>query len=449
LPWNIKEDLEHFKELTQNNVVVMGRKTFDSLPDKNRPLKNRINVVITNDVKLIGKNTSTLIFEDMNTTKIIISRFIKENKKVFIIGGEEIYTHFIDTYDNMYITFIEKKYECDSFMTPPSFKYSLTSYSDPKYALVEDGENITFRFLTYKKTGLYIHDSYHCDSVYKSLAMKILTQGSKKEDRTGTGTISHFGNMIEFDISKSVPALTTKKIFWNSVIEELLWFLRGDTDATILNNKGVGIWKGNSSKEAQDKLGLGHLKEGDCGANYSFQWKHFGAEYKTCNDDYKGQGVDQIAYIENLLKNDKHSRRIFMSGWNPKDLNNTVLPPCHVSCQFYVDNDDNLSCQMYQRSCDVFLGLPFNILSYAILTYILAIRCNLKPAKLCISLGDTHIYSDHVEKIKEQLQRKSFSMPKLVIDEDIKNKDWKDITIDDFSLVGYFCNPAIKAKMSV
>lgn len=449
IPWNIKQDLIHFKELTQDNVVVMGRETYESLPDINRPLKNRVNVVITNDKKLIGKNTNTLMFLDMITTEAIIARFIKENIKVFVIGGEQIYKYFKDSYDKMYITFIDKKYECDSFFTPPSFKYSLTSHSEAKSVLTENGDNIKFRFLTYEKTGMFIHDSYHCDSVYKSLAMKILTQGSKKEDRTGTGTISHFGNMIEFDISRYVPALTTKKIFWNSVVEELLWFLRGDTDATILNNKGVGIWKGNSSKEAQEKLGLVHLKEGDCGANYSFQWKHFGAEYKTCDDDYTGQGVDQIAYIENLLKTDKHSRRIFMSGWNPKDLNKTVLPPCHVSCQFYVDNDDNLSCQMYQRSCDVFLGLPFNILSYAILTHILAIRCNLKPDKLCISLGDTHIYNDHVEKIKEQLQRNSFSMPKLKIDDAIKSKDWKDITIEDFEMVGYFCNPAIKAKMSV
>ena len=462
LPWNIPEDLAHFRALTFDNVVVMGRKTYDSLPDKHRPLKNRFNIVVTSG-SVNNNNTSdntsdnttsdtatNVLFKDLDNVKIIIKELIKENKHVFIIGGDQLYKHFANTYDTMYITYIDKKYECDTYFTPPSFKYSLTSYSEAKpLQIQDDDQNVTYRFLTYKKTILYITDTYHCDTVYKGLAMKILSSGSKREDRTGTGTISHFGNMIEFDISEYVPVLTTKKLFWKSVIKELLWFLRGDTDATILNNQGVTIWNGNSSKEAQANLGLGHLKEGDCGANYSFQWKHFGAVYGTCDDDYTGQGVDQITYIETLLKTDKHSRRIFLSGWNPVDLNKTVLPPCHVSCQFYVDNNDNLSCHMYQRSCDVFLGLPFNILSYTVLTYILATRCNLKPARLCISIGDTHIYNDHVTQIKEQLQRPSFSMPKLVVSDTIKSKDWKDITIDDFDLIGYFCNPAIKAKMSV
>lgn len=452
LPWNVPEDLAHFRELTTNNVVVMGRKTYDSLPEKHRPLKNRFNIVVTSGATSSAATAANVLFKDLDDVKIIIKRLIKENKHVFIIGGDQLYKQFADTYDTMHITYIDKKYECDTYFTPPSFKYSLTSYSEAKPIQIQDDDATaipTYRFLTYKKTTLYITDTYHCDTVYKGLAMKILSYGSKREDRTGTGTISHFGNMIEFDISEYVPALTTKKLFWKSVIKELLWFLRGDTDATILNNQGVTIWKGNSSKEAQANLGLGHLKEGDCGANYSFQWKHFGATYGTCDDDYTGQGVDQIAYIENLLKTDKHSRRIFLSGWNPADLAKTVLPPCHVSCQFYVDNDDNLSCHMYQRSCDVFLGLPFNILSYTVLTYILAARCNLKPARLCISIGDTHIYNDHITQIREQLQRPSFSMPKLVVSDTIKSKDWNDITIDDFDLIGYFCNPAIKAKMSV
>jgi thymidylate synthase len=452
LPWNILEDLSHFKDLTCDQVVVMGRKTYESIPKQNRPLKNRINIVITNDEDLIHNNDqsgqSKLIFQKMTTVKDLVNKFVKNGSKVFVIGGEQIYTVFNDMYDNMYITQIDKKYTCDAYFKPPSFKYSLVSYSDQK--TFECDEEINhFRFLTYKKTGQFQYDKYHCDTVYKSLAMKVLIQGVNIEDRTGTGTISHFGNMIEFDISQYVPALTTKKLFWKSVVKELLWFLRGDTDATILNNQGVGIWKGNSSKDAQEKLGLGHLKEGDCGANYSFQWKHFGAQYKSCDDDYTNKGIDQIEYIENLLKNDKHSRRIFMSGWNPVDLNKTVLPPCHVSCQFNVDNDDNLSCHMYQRSCDVFLGLPFNILSYTILTYILAVRCNLKPHKLCISIGDTHIYNDHVDKIQEQLKRPSFTMSKLQVNEAIKNKDWKDIQMDDFDLIGYYCNPAIKAQMSV
>ena len=445
LPWSIPDDLKYFKEITNGATVVMGRKTYDSLPNSVKPLPGRQNIVLTNDQTLIASNN------DLYKSYIEIESLIKMNKdkNIFIIGGSELYKKFTDKYDTMYVTQIYRKYDCDAFIDPPSFKYEIES-SSPKSSFEDfDKKTTYYRFIKLKKTNDFLTDTYHCDNVYKSLATRVLYNGSKRPDRTGTGTISHFGNMIEFDISKHVPVLTTKKLFWKSVVKELLWFLRGDTNAENLKKEGVNIWNGNSTKEAQEKLGLGHLQEGDCGANYSFQWRHFGAEYKTCNDDYTDQGVDQVGYILDALNNDKYSRRIFLSGWNPSDLKKTVLPPCHVSCQFYVDNDDNLSCHMYQRSCDVFLGLPFNILSYAIFTYILAKKTNLKPGKLVMSIGDTHIYNDHVEQINKQLARNSLSQCKLDLDDSIIDKDWKDITIDDFDLVGYFSHPAIKAKMSV
>ena len=368
LPWQIPDDLKHFKELTIGKTVIMGRKTFDSLPDSVKPLPDRTNIVITSNQQLIQSNN--MLYKSLDE----VERIIKSNKNIhfFIIGGSEIYKKFWDHYDDIHITQIYRKYDCDTFVTPPSFKYEITTHS-PKMTFTDfDSKETHYRFITLKKKSEFLADVYHCDKVYKSLATRVLYNGSKRSDRTGTGTISHFGNMIEFDISEFVPVLTTKKLFWKSVIKELLWFLRGDTNAENLKKEGVNIWNGNSTKEAQSKLGLGHLKEGDCGANYSFQWRHFGAEYKTCDDDYTNQGIDQVKYVLDALKNDKYSRRIFLSGWNPCDLSKTVLPPCHVSCQFYVDNDDNLSCHMYQRSCDVFLGLPFNIFSYAVFTYILA-----------------------------------------------------------------------------
>jgi thymidylate synthase len=215
------------------------------------------------------------------------------------------------------------------------------------------------------------------ESEYLLLLKKTLEKGQERNDRTGVGTFSIFGEQLKFDISSSIPLLTTKKIGWKSIIHELLWFLRGDTNANNLKEVGVNIWNGNTTREFLDSRGLTEYPVGDIGAGYGFQWRHSGAEYKTCNDDYTGQGFDQILYIINELKTNPTSRRLYMTAWNPSFLNKMALPPCHVSAQFYVDidkvtNEQYLSCHMYQRSVDEFLGLPYNIFSYAVLTYIFA-----------------------------------------------------------------------------
>jgi thymidylate synthase len=277
-----------------------------------------------------------------------------------------------------------------------------------------------------------------------------LDDGEARPNRTGVDTLSRFGEQISFDISDTVPLLTTKRMAWKSCIEELLWFMRGDTDANILKERKVRIWDGNTTREFLDKVGLPHLQPGDCGANYSFQWRYFGQTYVDCNTEYaKHTATDQIENILRLLKEDPQSRRIFLSAWNPCDLNKTVLPPCHVSAQFYVDKDRGLSFHMYQRSCDVFLGLPFNIFSYTVLTYILAKKCDLKPKRLVISLGDTHIYTNHVDQMRVQLSRMALAAPRLTVAFEVATKAIEDITVDDFELVGYFSHPSIKADMAV
>ena len=306
--------------------------------------------------------------------------------------------------------------------------------------------------MTYEKTKCIIDDR-SADYVYKSLVNRVLLNGLPRSNRTDTDTLSVFGEHIRFNIEQFVPLLTSKRIPWKSCIEELLWFLRGDTDAKILQEKNVHIWDGNSSKTFLEKTGLSHLNEGDCGANYSFQWKHFGASYINCKSEYTNEGFDQISYVENLLKTDPFSRRIFMSAWNPVDLFKTVLPPCHVSAQFYVTNIPNckpkLSCHMYQRSCDVFLGLPWNIFSYTVLTYILAMKCDMDPFELIISFGDTHIYNNHIEQIHKQLCNNNLSSPKLILNKDIIHKDYKNLTVTDFKVIGYFPHPSIKANMAI
>lgn len=298
-----------------------------------------------------------------------------------------------------------------------------------------------------------VHLETHGEHAYLNLLQKILKHGKPRSDRTGTGTISIFGEQMRFDISDSIPVLTTKFVPWKSCVKELLWFLKGQTDVTLLQKQGVKIWDGNSSREFLDKRGLTHLPEGDIGPAYGFQWRHAGAEYKTCKDDYTGKGFDQVQFILNELKTDPMSRRMYMTAWNPMFLQQMALPPCHLSAQFYVEVDDDgtryLSCQMYQRSVDTFLGCPWNIMSYSVLTYIFAKMCDMKPKELIMCLGDTHIYSNHIQQVQEQLSREPYPFPKLVVNGNVGTKNVEDLTMEDFALVDYKYHPSIKALMAV
>ena len=271
---------------------------------------------------------------------------------------------------------------------------------------------------------------------YLNLINKILEKGELRETRNAT-TKSLFGEKLEFNISNSIPFITTKKLAWKTIIKELLWFLSGSTDNKKLQEQNVKIWNGNASREYMDKIGFLNREENDLGPIYGHQWRHFNAEYKNKNTDYTNQGIDQIKQVLNLLKNDPMSRRILISAWNPSQLSEMNLPPCHMMAQFYVSADKKLSCQMYQRSADVGLGLPFNIASYAVLTYILAKLSNLIPNKLIIVLGDAHIYNSHIESLKEQIKRKPFTFPKLIINPDKNFEKVEDFNIEDFIIEEY------------
>ena len=216
-----------------------------------------------------------------------------------------------------------------------------------------------------------------------------------------------------------------------------------------MKSQGVNIWNANSTREFLDANGLHHLREGDIGPMYGFQWRHYGAEYKGCDHDYMNQGIDQLSNVIKTLKEDPYSRRILMTTVNMSDIDNGCLYPCHGNIvQFYVSNK-TISCHMYQRSVDTFLGLTWNILSYAVLTYIIGMKTNLLPGELVISTGDTHLYLNHIEQAKTQIERNPYPLPKLLLDHSINYKAFEEITIEDFELVGYFHHPAIKAKMSV
>lgn len=273
--------------------------------------------------------------------------------------------------------------------------------------------------------------------------------------RTGTGTYALFAPpQLRFSLrDNTFPLLTTKRVFHKAIVHELLWFISGSTSSAPLSNVGVKIWDGNGSREYLDSIGLTHREAGDLGPVYGFQWRHFGAEYVDCHADYSGKGVDQLAGVISTLKNNPYDRRIILSAWNPADLKKMALPPCHMFAQFYVsykngkDKKGELSCVLYQRSCDMGLGVPFNIASYALLTIMIAHVCGLEPGEFIHTMGDTHVYVDHVDGLKVQLEREPREFPKLKIGREVKDID--DFKFEDFVLEGYDPYPGIKMKMSV
>lgn len=287
----------------------------------------------------------------------------------------------------------------------------------------------------------------HEEQQYLDLVRSIIDTGDSRDDRTGVGTLSKFGCSMRFNLRDGrIPLLTTKRVFWRGIVEELLWFISGSTDANVLINKGVNIWCGNGSREFLDSRGFKDRRIGDLGPIYGFQWRHFGARYIDCDTDYTGQGVDQLAAVIDTIKTNPNDRRIIMSAWNPSDLGLMALPPCHMFCQFYVDNGE-LSCQMYQRSADMGLGVPFNIASYSLLTCMIAHVCGLKRGEFVHVMGDTHVYKNHVDALKEQLKREPRAFPELLINADVKDID--SFTFDDFWLKGYEPYDAINMKMAV
>ncbi|XP_068955833.1 thymidylate synthase [Petaurus breviceps papuanus] len=286
----------------------------------------------------------------------------------------------------------------------------------------------------------------HGEKQYLGQIEHILLHGCKKEDRTGTGTVSVFGLQARYSLRDEFPLLTTKRVFWKGVLEELLWFIKGSTNAKELSAKGVKIWDANGSRDFLDKQGFTAREEGDLGPVYGFQWRHFGAEYKEMNTDYSGQGVDQLQKVIDTIKTNPDDRRIIMCAWNPKDLPLMALPPCHALCQFYVLNGE-LSCQLYQRSGDMGLGVPFNIASYSLLTYMIAHVTGLKPGDFVHTLGDAHIYLNHIEPLKIQLQREPRPFPKLKILRKVETID--DFKAEDFLIEDYNPHPAIKMEMAV
>ncbi|XP_046748787.1 thymidylate synthase [Diprion similis] len=306
----------------------------------------------------------------------------------------------------------------------------------------DDAAKETSKFCSTPETSER-HEEYE----YLDLVQRIIRNGRKKGDRTGVGTLSIFGPQMRFSLRDGVfPLLTTKSVFWRGVVEELLWFIRGSTDARDLSSRGVKIWNANSSRSFLDTCGFTDREEGDLGPIYGFQWRHFGAEYKDMNADYTGQGIDQLQDVVEKLKHSPNDRRIIMCAWNPVDIPRMALPPCHCLVQFYV-SDGELSCLLYQRSGDMGLGIPFNIASYSLLTYMLAHVTGLKPGEFVHTIGDCHVYLNHINALEEQIKRTPRPFPKLDIIRKVDDID--GFKADDFELIGYDPHPKIAMDMAL
>lgn len=459
----IKDDLKFFKNITtyslkpnctlNKNIIVMGYNTWRSMGYKSLP--NRINIILTKKTipSLLNKDTYFMSLQNF------VKFYNKHNQpNTFVIGGSQIYNLFLHHKSlfpqDIYLTCITNYDKNKRNISPNVFfdvindNYKLISFSEEM-----NQNDIKFRFLKYKYQPFGSQEKQ-----YIKLTEEVLSHGTEKPDRTGVGTKSIFTTQLEFDISHCVPLLTTKRVPWKHVIYELLWFLRGDTNAKLLENNGVKIWNGNSSREFLDSRGLNY-PEGVLGPIYGWQWRYFGAEYDPEFSDTSNfekndiGGFDQIDYIISELKSNPHSRRLLVSAWNPSDFDKMALPPCHFCFQFYVRETKNgvkfLDCHFNMRSTDVALGLPFNLFSYAVLTYIIALKTDMKPGKLIYTGSDVHVYKNHFSPMAIQLNRSLRPFPKLKINPDIKFKDFKDISIDDFDLIGYFPHGTIKMEMAV
>jgi thymidylate synthase len=414
LPWpTSKADMHHFKEKTSGNTVIMGRKTFESLG--HTPLKNRLNIVVSKSLSNTFPHPKGVLV--VSSLQEAIDKSVND---VFVIGGMGLITEALSRNDlkSVYITRIMHEGEGITFKytLPTSFKCTSERHYPDCFITTFEREEMG-------------------EEQYISLVKDVLSNGESRDDRTGVGTLSLFGKHFTLDILNSFPLLTTKRVWWKGVLEELLFFISGSTDTKVLEEKGVNIWKGNTSREFLDKRGLHNLKEGEYGKSYGYQWRAFGDK------------VDQLQELINGLKTDPHSRRHYMTAWNPLELNNIPLPACHLSCQFYVSKDKYLNCQVYMRSCDVFLGLPFNIASYACLTYMIGHLTNLIPYQLSFCLGDTHIYKNHITQCEEMLKREMRTFPKLKIKRKVNSID--DFKYEDFEVVDYNPHPTIKADMAV
>ena len=468
IPWYNPEDLRWFAKKTANSVIIMGRKTHESI---GKVLDNRINVVISsNDSNGSNSSNSSNGSNDSNTgnDKQSDDVYIASNlndalaisagfyKNIYVIGGGTVYQEAIihPLCRKLIITHLPDSYDCDVVFPqiPPNIYNNVVLYRHPKFNL---------------QIKLY-YRSNNSESEYLGLLRRVLA-APQIDNRTDTPTQSVFGELIKYPLQDEVgnniiPLFTTKFVPFRLVYEELLWFLCGSTNTDYLKLKNVGIWDANSTTKFLESAGLPQYREGELGPVYGHQWRRFNAPYvPECNiaDPPNSAGfVDQISELIKGLKTNPLSRRHVVSAWNPQQLKEMALPPCHLLFIFNVQKSPDtasnkylLNCHLTMRSNDLFLGHPFNAASYATLTHMIAKICDMTPGELAISIADAHIYINHINAIKEQLSRKPYGYPQITFSEKIEKMFNDDLlTIDDFKsddvgVVNYYHQGRIAANM--
>jgi dihydrofolate reductase/thymidylate synthase len=428
IPWFCKEDLKLFKKLTTDSVLIMGRKTIETLP----PLPGRVILCISR-----RPSNSYPIFSSLKDALNFASA-VMPSKKVFIAGGKEIYKLALDTcfehLDTIHVSVIKNHTPCDVFV------HEIYNYLK-SFTLQNTTNYNEFTYYLFKKDG--------DEQAYLNLLTDVVKEGTVRFCRNGE-TKSLFGRELKFDLRSGFPLLTTKKMFLRGIIEELLFFIRGDTDTKKLEDVGVNIWRKNTERKFLDSLGMCDRKEGEMGPMYGYQWRFFGAKYdeKTGRPEQCDSSQDQLKYVIDTIKTDPTSRRIMMTDYNPNQAFEGVLFPCHsIVVQFYVDKNF-LDMYCYNRSQDLFLGTPFNIASSALLLTLIAKISDLTPRHLHMGLGDVHIYKEHYEAVAIQIARIPYSFPKIEVKKSLRTlEDLEKLQAEDIELKNYSSHSAIKADM--
>lgn len=450
IPWTNKQDTIFFRDTTTgsgNNVIIMGRKTYESLPIEVRPLQKRHNIVISKSWNQTD-HTEVVVQPSLTDALASLANSRKQFDKVFICGGEQLYREAIERFlylcDKIFVTRFKSNYECDQFFPLDSVK---------NFPEAQD-KVITRDYIRY----FYAPKVYHQENEYLNLLRHVRENGVDRKERTGVGTISLFGAKVngtslsmEFTLDTGyIPILTTKKMNLTAIVAEVLWIVSGSTNTLKLKEQGVKIWDENSSRNFLDGRGLKNYEVGDIGPGYGFQLRHWGAQYVDFKTDYTGQGIDQLEKVIDMLKNDPWSRRIIISYWNVADLDKMALPPCHDFVQFEVSNDGKyLDCQLHQRSCDLFLGIPFNIAFYSLLTCMLAHITNLTPRRFVLVPGDAHIYKNHISLVETQLNRTPYPFPRLRFANPERIRHLEEFNISNILIDGYESHPFLAGKMAV
>jgi dihydrofolate reductase/thymidylate synthase len=431
LPWpKSTRDLKYFRKRTLNKTVIMGHNTYLSIGG---PLPDRINIVISRQTDL----KAVIVVPNLDEA-------LKYAEEVFVIGGAKIFEEalrppLINNIGSIYVTEFKNRYPNDKkFPEIPEYFFERT--------VVEDHEELTF--VTWTRRS-------NCEELaYLSLLREIKEQGTLIPSRTGVPCYSVFGRALRFNLRAGVvPLLTTKQVFFRGVVEELLFFISGSTDATILKNKGINIWTGNTSREFLDSHGLSIYDEGDMGPTYSFLFAHAGAEHLYTGKDgnYEGLGVNQIDQLIDGIKREPTGRRHLIVLWAPAHLNKMALPPCLFSYIFNVNIiTKEISVMTTMRSADFFLGVPFNICSASLLLRMICLATGYQPGELYATYGDAHIYQNHLSAVTEQLTRIPWRFPTLTFIRSFEEiGSIQDFQYEDFKLNNYYKYPALKAEMAV